>query len=109
MAGNSLTRGEIRVRIICRPDCLAERETFEPSVQVFSLQRVNVRVSYIGSVRSENSPDCPLASQSMRTKAILVGGESRNISDVLLKEDHFRGPFEIEKWSRSDLTPSAQS
>src|SRR6266852_7594258 len=39
---------------LCNPDCVAEGSGFEPSVQLVSLQVVNVCVGYSGSGRSES-------------------------------------------------------
>ena len=36
----------MKAGILCSQDLLAERKTFEPSVQVISLQVVNVSVGY---------------------------------------------------------------
>ena len=67
---NSLILGGVRARILCSSDLLAEGKTFELSVQVFSLQVVNVPGGYRAGSLKENFPDCLLAAQSMRTRAI---------------------------------------
>lgn len=81
-------------------DCVAEGKGFEPSVQLISLQVVNVCVSYAGyRVDQRILYDCLLAGQSMRTSATLAGIERRSMVNTVADSGPFRSQLQLSTMS----------
>ena len=89
-------------------DCLAERETFEPSVQVVSLQVVNVCVGYREGGPQRIPDDCLESAQSILTSAVCSELERRIAGDTVAESGRCLQALLVGKFMGSDCLHSGQ-